>query len=111
MKGEIIMSNVLTVNKANFEEVTASNKVSVIKFGASWCGPCKMIAPVLNNLSNNMKNVTFGDVDIDENSELAQLHDIMSVPTVLIFKDGTVVKKSLGFSTEEKLKELISQYM
>jgi thioredoxin 1 len=70
-----------------------------------------MIAPVLNNLSNNMEDVTFGDVDIDESSDLAQQYGIMSVPTVLIFKAGTVVKRSLGFSTEEKLKGLISEYL
>jgi thioredoxin 1 len=111
IKGEISMSNVVAVNKANFEEITNSNEVAVIKFGAPWCGPCKMIAPVLDSLSLTIENVTFGDVNIDENSELAEKFNIMSVPTTLIFKNGSVAKQSLGFSPEEKLKGLISQYL
>ncbi|KAB7706701.1 thioredoxin [Bacillus aerolatus] len=105
------MSNVVTVNEANFGEVTAANEVAVIKFGAPWCGPCKMIAPVLDNLSESMDNVVFGDVDIDESSDLAQQFNIMSVPTILIFKNGSVAKQSMGFSPEEKLKNLISKYL
>lgn len=105
------MSNVLTVTKDNFEEVTSSRKVAVIKFGAPWCGPCKMIAPVLNNLSNDMSDVTFGDVNIDEDGDLAQQFNVMSVPTILIFKNGEIAKQSLGFSPENKLKDLILKYL
>ena len=105
------MSNVLTVTKDNFEKVTSSSEVAVIKFGAPWCGPCKMIAPVLNNLSNDMGDVTFGDVNIDEDGDLAQQFNIMSVPTILIFKNGEIAKQSLGFSPENKLKDLISKYL
>lgn len=111
MKEENPMSNVVEVNKVNFEEITNSNEVAVIKFGAPWCGPCKMIAPVLDSLSVTIGNVTFGDVNIDENSELAEQFNIMSVPTTLIFKNGSVAKQSLGFSPEEKLRGLISQYL
>ncbi|MFK2826668.1 thioredoxin [Bacillus sp. B190/17] len=105
------MSNVVTVNEINFEEVTSSNEVAVIKFGAPWCGPCKMIAPVLESLSESMDNVVFGDVDIDQSGVLAQKFNIMSVPTILIFKNGSVAKQSLGFSPEDKLKNLISEYL
>lgn len=105
------MSNVISVNQANFDEIVNSNDAAVIKFGAPWCGPCKMIAPVLESLSTSMNDVAFGDVNIDENSELAQKFNIMSVPTTLIFKNGSMVKQSLGFSPEEKLKALIEKYI
>lgn len=105
------MSKVIVVNESNFDEVISSNEVVVIKFGAPWCGPCKMIAPVLDNLSTSMENVSFGDVNIDENGVLAEKFNIMSVPTILIFKNGSVAKQSLGFSPEDKLKDLISKYL
>ncbi|MEK4029943.1 thioredoxin [Pseudobacillus sp. FSL P4-0506] len=105
------MSKVMVVNESNFDEVVSSNEVAVIKFGAPWCGPCKMIAPVLDNLSTSMENVSFGDVNIDESGMLAEKFNIMSVPTILIFKNGSVAKQSLGFSPEDKLKDLISKYL
>ncbi|RJS62422.1 thioredoxin [Bacillus sp. PK3_68] len=105
------MSKVMVVNESNFDEVVSSNEVAVIKFGAPWCGPCKMIAPVLDSLSTSMENVSFGDVNIDENGMLAEKFNIMSVPTILIFKNGSVAKQSLGFSPEDKLKDLISKYL
>ncbi|MGG0482459.1 thioredoxin [Bacillus megaterium] len=104
------MSNVLTIkDKANFQEVIDSNKICVIKFGASWSGPCKQIAPVFNNVSKNMENVTFVDVDVDESEELSERYEIQSIPTILFVKDGKIVDKSMGFMNEEDLKGRISK--
>lgn len=105
------MSKVIEVNHENFDQLINSTGVTVMKFGAPWCGPCKMFAPVLENLASSMDGIVIGDVNIDENSELAERFHIMSVPTTLIFKDGSLAKQSLGFLPEEKLKNLISKYL
>ncbi|MGG0550352.1 thioredoxin family protein [Priestia megaterium] len=104
------MSNVLTINdKAKFQEVIDSNKICVVKFGVSWSGPCKQIAPVFNNVSKNMENVTFVDVDVDESEELSECYEIQSIPTILFVKGGKIVDKSMGFMNEEDLKRRISK--
>ena len=94
------------VNYNEFEELTKSGTV-VVDFFATWCGPCKMLAPVLEELSNEETEVTFLKVDIDEEELLAEKYNIQAVPTVLVFKDGRVVNKQLGFAPKAVLKNLL----
>lgn len=97
------------VNNDNFiGEVKNSDKVVIVDFFANWCGPCKMLTPILEELSDSMEDVEFAKVDIDQSLDIAREYNISSVPTMMIFKNGEVVDTIVGFvpkaSIESKLK-------
>ena len=90
------MSEVV-ITKDNFEsEVLNSDKPVVLDFWASWCGPCKMLAPELEAFAEKHEEIKVGKVNVDEQGELAAQFNIMSIPTLLYFKDGQVVDKTVG---------------
>lgn len=94
------------VNEKEFSEEIKSGLVFV-DFFATWCGPCKMISPIIETLSDEVENVKFLKVDVDEASNLAASHGIMSIPTLMIFKDGKLVNKHTGFASKSELLEFI----
>ena len=81
--------------------------VCVVDFFATWCGPCKMLAPVFEELSGEMDNVNFFKVDVDQALDIARKYAITTVPTMMIFKDGEVVDKMIGFLPKEHIKAKI----
>lgn len=100
------------INSSEFkDEVLNSNDVVLIDFFAEWCGPCKMLAPIVEELSKEMagKAKVF-KVDVDKSGDIAQKYGIMGVPTVIIFKNGTAVDKMVGFQPKEVLKSKVEQY-
>lgn len=103
--------SVIHLEKNNLKEIIESNKIVVVDFFANWCGPCKMLSPVIEDLSNEMTNVTFLKVNVDNFNEIASEFQIMSIPAIIIFKDGKVVGKSVGFQPKDALKKFISQNM
>ena len=103
------MSNLLDVSK-NFDEFIAEGVV-VVDFFATWCGPCKMLTPILDKVSADMTQVKFGKVDVDQAMDLARRFSIRSIPDVLIFKDGVRVDHILGLCDEDELVQTISQYL
>ena len=91
------MSNTIELNKENFTEMVGSNKPVLVDYWAEWCGPCKMVAPILEEVASDMSDkLTIGKVDVDENQELAAQLNIMSIPTLVLFKDGEVVDQAIG---------------
>ena len=83
--------------------------LAVLDFSATWYGPCKMLAPVLEKLSEEMKGkAEFFKVDVDENPEIAGAFQIQSIPTLMMFKDGQPVSKTMGFQPKEALKKFIA---
>jgi len=94
---------------ANFQsEVIASDKPVLVDFWAPWCGPCKMIGPIVEKLSAELAGqVVIGKLNVDDNPGIAQEYNVMSIPTLLVFKGGRVVGKTMGFQPEPKLKEFI----
>ena len=99
------------ITKENFNDVVA-NGVVLVDFFATWCGPCKMLSPVLEKIAAQLEGkVTIVKVDVDQDSELAMQFGIMSVPTMIIFKNGEAVKQLQGFTPEPQLMNTLSEFM
>lgn len=98
------------INKSNFDEkVLKSDKKILVDFFATWCGPCKMLSPILEEASKSyIGKVDFYKVDIDKDMELAKNYGVMSVPTICIFEKGNIVNKSIGVIDEAEIKKLLS---
>lgn len=99
--------SVINVNTNNFDE-TVKSGVVVVDFFANWCGPCKMLSPIIEEVSNEMNDVVFTKVNIDESSDIASKFGIMSIPTIIIFKNGQMINKNVGFLSKSELKEFIN---
>ncbi|MBU9710950.1 thioredoxin [Evansella tamaricis] len=102
---------ILNVTDQNFATET-SNGVVLADFWAPWCGPCKMIAPVLEELDGEMGDkVKIVKLDVDENQETASKFGVMSIPTLLVFKDGEVVDQVVGFQPKEALASVLNKHV
>lgn len=105
--------NVIMIDKIYQEEfaekVINSPNTVVVDFFADWCGPCKMLSPVLEKLASINPDVDFYKVNIDDNPLLAEKFEVMSIPNVVIFKNGQAVDRSIGFVSEQQLQEIISR--
>ena len=97
------------INDKSFENET-SEGVVLTDFWATWCGPCKMQSPVIDQLSQEMDDVKFTSVDVDQNQDLAKDLGIMAIPTLIIKKDGKIVDRLTGYTPKEKLEEILDQY-
>lgn len=95
------------INSTEFEQVR-NNKAVIVDFSAEWCGPCKMLAPVMEELSDEVEGVEFYNVDVDECPELAREFRIMNIPAVLALKDGDVAGQQIGFVPKEDMKNFIN---
>jgi thioredoxin 1 len=103
----------MEVTGKEFDELISNgHKLVVVDFFADWCMPCLMLAPIIEEMANEMKDVKFVKIDVDDNQELAQRFQIRSIPTLIFFKDGEEVDKVVGGmdadSLEEKINNLIS---
>ena len=93
------------LNKDNFDEVVLQSKEPIlVDFWASWCGPCMMLSPIVEELSHTYK---VGKVNVDEEMELSHQYNIMTIPALLVFKDGKLVNQSVGYQSLEDLKKLM----
>lgn len=101
--------SVITLNKNNFdEEVTKSDKTVLIDFWASWCGPCRMMSPVIDEIAEEMgDSIKVGKINIDEERDLALQYDVMSIPTFIVFKNGKEVNRSVGVQDKEEIKGML----
>lgn len=100
------------INTGEFDsEVLNQRGVVIVDFYATWCGPCKMLTPVLESIDNEMGNIRVVKVDIDESRRLAMNYGIQSVPTIKIFKDGREVVTRVGFQPKETLENIIQMIM
>ena len=106
-------ANILTLTDSNFsEEVTSSPKPVLVDFWAEWCGPCKMIAPLLDELASEYDGrIKIGKVNIDDHQGLATQHGIRAIPTLLVFKNGEVAEQIVGARSKRDLKASLDRVL
>ena len=100
----------LKINKETFEtEVLQSEKPVLLDFFAAWCGPCKLLAPVLDQIAEEHPEIKVCKVDVDENQELAAAFQVMSIPTLFVVKEGKVTAQAVGARSKKQLLDMIEQ--
>ena len=104
---------IVNLTDATFDEtVKASDTPVVIDFWAEWCGPCKMIAPVLEDIAKeHAGKIQIAKLNVDDNPNIARRYDVMSIPTLLVFSEGTVVKKLVGATNKKRLIEELGPWL
>ena len=100
---------VKTFTDSSYDQDTAQG-VGLVDFWAEWCGPCRMVAPIVEELAGELPQVTFAKLNVDENQQVAQKLGITSIPTLLLYKDGQVVDRVVGLQPKPKLKSFIEKH-
>ena len=94
---------VVKVTSENYDEIKNSEKTVLLDFYADWCGPCKMVSPIVDQIAEEHPEYLVGKVNVDDEPELAEKYGIMSIPSIFVFKDGQVAEKKIGLTTKNDL--------
>ena len=101
------MSNVIHANTQEFQELLSQNEVVFVDFFATWCGPCKMLAPIIEQLADKHPEVKVVKIDVDQETSLAMQYQVQSIPTLITFKNGQPTQRQLGFMPLEALENML----
>ena len=102
----------LHLNDSNFDETIKKNKVALIDFWAGWCGPCRALAPTIEEVAREYgSKVLVGKLDVDENPKTAECFQVFSIPTLIIFKDGCEVERLVGLCAKNRIVDLLQKYL
>ena len=97
----------LVINDANYAELAADEKLLVIDFWAEWCGPCRMVVPIVEEIAEERPDIKVGKVNVDEEQELAAQYRVVSIPSLFIINNGEVVSQTLGAKPKHQLLEML----
>ena len=100
--------SVIKVNQSNFDEILASEKPALLDFYADWCGPCRMVAPVIEEIAREHPEYVVGKINVDESPELTQKYGVFSIPTLAVVKEGRIAGRMTGAKPKEKILELFN---
>ena len=103
-----IKMSVLKINKNNFEEILAGERPVLLDFYAEWCGPCRMVAPVIEEIASEHPEYAVGKINVDDEPELAGKYGVYSIPTLVAIKEGKVLRRLSGARPKEKILELFN---
>lgn len=107
IKQKGVLKMALVITKENFDsEVMQSDRPVLIDFWASWCGPCRMLSPVIDEIAEEQTDIKVGKVNVDEQPELASQFGVMNIPTLVVIKNGETVNKSVGVQTKENILDM-----
>lgn len=101
--------SVISINKTNFEQIIAGDKPVLIDFYADWCGPCRMVSPLVDEIAEENPQYTVGKINVDNEPELAQAFAVSSIPMLVVIKNGKITNQAVGAMPKDKILELIEK--
>ena len=105
------MAEIVILNDGTFNDKISEEKPILVDFWAEWCGPCRVIAPVLEEIAQEQEGFNIGKLDVDHNPQAAAAHDVMSIPTLILFKDGVEKKRIVGAAPKHRLLQELAEYV
>ena len=105
------MAEIITLDDGGINDAITADKPILVDFWAEWCGPCRVIAPVLEEIAAEHEGFTIGKLNVDHNPQTAGAHDVMSIPTLILFKDGVEKKRIVGAAPKHKLMADLEEYV
>jgi thioredoxin 1 len=103
--------NIVTLSEGTFNDAISANKPILVDFWAEWCGPCRIIAPVLEEIADEHDSITIGKLNIDQHPMPAAKLDVMSIPTLILFKDGVEKKRIVGAAPKHRLLQELKEFL